>query len=132
MAGDTEKTPSNKKSSVAMKKKTEEIEELGEEEEKMKTWDCGSPLYDSHELVSIYSLIEKKIMKFPYHNRSIRRNVQSAHISSSRIDQEVIDASKKQKNIVDGGRKKKLKLSVIAKISSRIMSWKMLKCIKHN
>ncbi|KAK4738883.1 hypothetical protein R3W88_002580 [Solanum pinnatisectum] len=115
-----------------MKKKTGEIEELGEEEEKMKTWDCGSPLYDSHELVSIYSLIEKKFMRFPYHNRAIRGNVQSAHTSSSRIDQEVIDASKKQKNIVDGGRKKKLKLSVIAKISSRIMSWKMLKCIKHN
>uniref|UniRef100_A0A494G9C5 Uncharacterized protein n=1 Tax=Solanum lycopersicum TaxID=4081 RepID=A0A494G9C5_SOLLC len=118
--------------SVAMKKKTGEIEEIGGEEEKKNTWDCGSPLYDSHEVVSIYSLIEKKFMSFPYHNRSIRGNVQSANASSSRVNQEVIDASKKQKKIVDGGRKKKLKLSVIAKISSRIMSWKMFKCIKHN
>lgn len=128
MAGDDEATPSNKKSSVDMKRKTEEI---GEEEERLKIWDCGSPLYDSHELVSMNYLIEKKFMKFPYHNRSLRGNGQSSRNSSSRIE-EVVDASKKQRNIADGERKKKLKLSVIAKICTRIMSWKMMKCIKNH
>ncbi|TYG57752.1 hypothetical protein ES288_D08G168300v1 [Gossypium darwinii] len=29
-------------------------------------WDCGSPLYDSYELVSLSHLIERHLMKLPY------------------------------------------------------------------
>lgn len=109
-----------------MKKKTEEVDE---EEERLKIWDCGSPLYDSHELVTINYLIENKFMKFPYHDRSFRGKDKSSRNSSARIE-EVLDASKKQRTVADGERKTKLKLRAIAKICSRIMSWKMMKCIK--
>lgn len=45
-----------------------------------KIWDCGSPLYDSYELVSISNVLDKHLMKFPYVvNRSTRS---STHLSS--------------------------------------------------
>ncbi|KAL8235851.1 hypothetical protein R6Q59_016932 [Mikania micrantha] len=31
-----------------------------------KIWDCGSPLYDSHELVSITNVLDRHMMKFPH------------------------------------------------------------------
>lgn len=33
-------------------------------------WDCGSPLYDSHELVSIVYTIERHVMLWPNHDGS--------------------------------------------------------------
>lgn len=48
--------------------KTNEIEELNkkteEEERLVKLWDCGSSLYDSHELVSIRPFTWKKLLDF--------------------------------------------------------------------
>lgn len=38
---------------------------MKKEEEKAK-WDCGSPLYDSYELVSLNHLIDRNLMVFPY------------------------------------------------------------------
>ncbi|KAJ0590360.1 hypothetical protein HanRHA438_Chr04g0192321 [Helianthus annuus] len=32
----------------------------------VKIWDCGSPLYDSYELVSIANVLDRHLMKFPY------------------------------------------------------------------
>lgn len=122
MAGDKGKTLSNKKSSVAQKNKTQEIEEV-EDEENLKIWDCESPLYDSQELVSMNYLIESKFMRFPKFNRSFRSNGQSSRELSFRIDE--VAASKRH-----GGKKKKLKWSIISKIRNRIMSWNKFKCIK--
>ncbi|KAJ0762439.1 hypothetical protein HanOQP8_Chr04g0161371 [Helianthus annuus] len=31
----------------------------------VKIWDCGSPLYDSYELVSIANVLDRHLMKFP-------------------------------------------------------------------
>ncbi|KAK4379200.1 hypothetical protein RND71_001062 [Anisodus tanguticus] len=117
------RTLSNKKSTV------EEFNEGKEKEETMKIWDCRSPLYDSYELVAISHLIERKFMKFPYQNESLNSDDQSSH-DSSRIDK--IAASVKLKNIADGERREKKKWSIIAKICSRIMSWKKLKCITNH
>ncbi|KAL2490281.1 Uncharacterized protein Adt_25909 [Abeliophyllum distichum] len=68
--------------------KTKEIEEFdekkeeGEKEEKtLKLWDCGSPLYDSHEVASISHVIERHFMVFPYLNGS--RNVKESSLISS-------------------------------------------------
>ncbi|KAK7349445.1 hypothetical protein VNO77_06818 [Canavalia gladiata] len=36
------------------------------EDEKFAIWDCGSPLYDSCELVSLSHLIERHMMGWPY------------------------------------------------------------------
>ncbi|KAM1068844.1 hypothetical protein ACFX2I_000767 [Malus domestica] len=36
------------------------------EDEEFGIWDCGSPLYDSYEFVSISHLIERHLMALPY------------------------------------------------------------------
>lgn len=43
-----------------------------EEYEALAIWDCGSPLYDSHELVSLSHLIERHLMALPSLGRSRR------------------------------------------------------------
>jgi len=40
-------------------------EEDEEEERAMAIWDCGSPLYDSYELVSLDHIIDRHLMAFP-------------------------------------------------------------------
>ncbi|KAL8028129.1 hypothetical protein ABFX02_14G139200 [Erythranthe guttata] len=57
-----------------MKRKSKESDDVRkdddddeeEEEARKKIWDCGSPLYDSYELVAINSVIERHFMIFPY------------------------------------------------------------------
>ncbi|KAJ9681259.1 hypothetical protein PVL29_020236 [Vitis rotundifolia] len=49
----------------------EEKEEL-EEEKGRGVWDCGSPLYDSYELVTVSCIIERNLMKLPSFARSKR------------------------------------------------------------
>ncbi|KAK7275334.1 hypothetical protein RIF29_16447 [Crotalaria pallida] len=52
--------------SSILKGKSEEEEEEEEEVEKTKSmWDCGSPLYDSYELVSLDHVIDRNLMAFP-------------------------------------------------------------------
>ena len=61
-------------------KKTAKIHQ--EREEKSRgVWDCGSPLYDSYELVSLSSIIERHLMKVPSLGRSKR--VAAAAISTA-------------------------------------------------
>ncbi|KAK8639672.1 hypothetical protein V6N13_138044 [Hibiscus sabdariffa] len=56
-----------------MERSSETKEKNGEEEEaKFAIWDCGSPLYDSYELVSLSHLIERHLMKLPYLGSSKR------------------------------------------------------------
>ncbi|KAG5021761.1 hypothetical protein JHK85_018103 [Glycine max] len=47
------------------KGKEYEKEEDQEEEKAMPIWDCGSPLYDSYELVSVDHIIDRHLMAFP-------------------------------------------------------------------
>ncbi|KAG8391921.1 hypothetical protein BUALT_Bualt01G0237200 [Buddleja alternifolia] len=47
-----------------MKMKT--IQESIDEEEALKIWDCGSPLYDSYELVALSHVVERHFMVLPY------------------------------------------------------------------
>ncbi|GMI75927.1 hypothetical protein HRI_001262000 [Hibiscus trionum] len=51
---------------------TEENNGGGEKEAKFAIWDCGSPLYDSYELVSFSLQIERHLMKLPYLGSSKR------------------------------------------------------------
>ncbi|KAL2468801.1 uncharacterized protein Fot_50377 [Forsythia ovata] len=76
--------------------KTKEIEEFVEkkEEKTLKLWDCGSPLYDSHEVASISHVIERHFMVFPYLNGS--RNVKESSLISS-IQSESINAASSRK-----------------------------------
>ncbi|KAL2468802.1 uncharacterized protein Fot_50378 [Forsythia ovata] len=77
------KTPRN------LPMKTKEIEESDEkkeeqqekEEKTLKLWDCGSPLYDSHEVASISHVIERHFMVLPYLSGS--RNVKESSLISS-------------------------------------------------
>ncbi|KAI3741352.1 hypothetical protein L1987_59024 [Smallanthus sonchifolius] len=45
-----------------------------------KIWDCGSPLYDSYELVSITNVLDRHLMKFP---NVIKRSTRSITHPSS-------------------------------------------------
>ncbi|PON42229.1 hypothetical protein PanWU01x14_283450 [Parasponia andersonii] len=60
-----------------MPKRQEEEEEedhKGEKEENnLAIWDCGSPLYDSYELVSLSHLIERHLMVLPSIGGSSKR-----------------------------------------------------------
>ncbi|PIN13877.1 hypothetical protein CDL12_13482 [Handroanthus impetiginosus] len=47
----------------------EEIKEAADEEV-LKIWDCGSPLYDSYELVAVSNVIERHCLALPYLNGS--------------------------------------------------------------
>ncbi|XXG42276.1 hypothetical protein AAC387_Pa01g2595 [Persea americana] len=41
-------------------------EEEKEDDEANALWDCGSPLYDSFELTSLYNLLDRKLMALPF------------------------------------------------------------------
>lgn len=56
---------------IKMTKKSERTE-IEAEEASMATWDCGSPLYDSYELVSLDHLIQRHLMVIPSLARSKR------------------------------------------------------------
>ncbi|KAI8544993.1 hypothetical protein RHMOL_Rhmol07G0008400 [Rhododendron molle] len=57
----------------------------GGEEESMKIWDCGSPLYDSYELVSLGHVIDRHIMELPSLSGSRGLTKQSSSRSSNLI-----------------------------------------------
>ncbi|XVF22412.1 hypothetical protein REPUB_Repub12eG0170100 [Reevesia pubescens] len=44
-------------------------------------WDCGGPLYDSYELVSLSHLIERRLMKLPSLGGSKRLTTRFSHQS---------------------------------------------------
>ncbi|KAJ0054179.1 hypothetical protein Pint_00551 [Pistacia integerrima] len=48
-----------------MKETLQGRENIEEEEATVAIWDCGSPLYDSYELVSLTHLIERHLMALP-------------------------------------------------------------------
>ncbi|XP_047167935.1 uncharacterized protein LOC124836776 [Vigna umbellata] len=56
--------------STTLKEEAREKEENEEEEKTMAIWDCGSPLYDSYELVSLDHIIDRHLMAFPSSNGS--------------------------------------------------------------
>ncbi|KAK2650111.1 hypothetical protein Ddye_017600 [Dipteronia dyeriana] len=81
--------------SLPQKSETLEIEEI-EEIEEVAIWDCGSPLYDSYELVSLSHVIERHLLTLPtlggsktylatnfYYPYDDPSNVGSAGLSSS-------------------------------------------------
>ncbi|KAK8650581.1 hypothetical protein V6N13_140213 [Hibiscus sabdariffa] len=55
-----------------MEKSSETKEKNEEATAEFAVWDCGSPLYDTYELVSLSHLIERHLMKLPYHGGSKR------------------------------------------------------------
>ncbi|KAK4418543.1 hypothetical protein Salat_2267100 [Sesamum alatum] len=42
------------------------IQESHDENAAMNVWDCGSPLYDSYELVAVSHVVERHLMVLPY------------------------------------------------------------------
>ncbi|KAI3494909.1 hypothetical protein L1887_36933 [Cichorium endivia] len=66
-----------------------EGEEQQDEGLASKIWDCGSPLYDSYELVSIAHVIEMHQMIFPYVINGSARSVihPSSYLPSSSVPQ---------------------------------------------
>ncbi|KAG9448400.1 hypothetical protein H6P81_014528 [Aristolochia fimbriata] len=52
--------------------KEEEDEEKEEEAARVSVWDCGSPLYDSFELVSVSHILDRNSMILPF-SRGSRR-----------------------------------------------------------
>ena len=80
-------------STATLKAKADDKEE--EEKAMLSMWDCGSPLYDSYELVSLNHLIDRHLMAFPssLHNGSnpiINRFTNNSHdIMVPEVAQEV-------------------------------------------
>ncbi|KAF5464439.1 hypothetical protein F2P56_014514 [Juglans regia] len=64
--------------------KGKEIEEE-EGEEALAIWDCGSPLYDSYELVSLSHVIERHLMKLPNSSGSKRFIAPSFSRANNRV-----------------------------------------------
>ncbi|KAL3517263.1 hypothetical protein ACH5RR_024165 [Cinchona calisaya] len=58
-------------------------------------WDCGSPLYDSYELVSLSHLIDRHIMILPSLSGSRQERMISSRFSHAPADHEEAPASKK-------------------------------------
>uniref|UniRef100_A0A0D9WJZ5 Uncharacterized protein n=1 Tax=Leersia perrieri TaxID=77586 RepID=A0A0D9WJZ5_9ORYZ len=55
--------------------------ELKEEKKavvRRRAWDCGSPLYDSYELASVYGLLDSNLMVLPFGKRSPARRTPAA------------------------------------------------------
>lgn len=79
----------NKPSSNSQKKlnspKMKKIEESHVEKEIMNVWDCGSPLYDSYELVAVSHIVERHFMVLPYlsGSRKVVEDEEVSHSSSS-------------------------------------------------
>ncbi|KAF3650714.1 hypothetical protein FXO38_17023 [Capsicum annuum] len=86
-------------------------------------WDCGSPLYDSYELVSLVNLIERNMMILPV--------VPEARYSSSLTGSEETDvvkmrrfySSKRGENISSNGNKKVRVVSVEDKMREGRLGW---------
>ncbi|CAL0315359.1 unnamed protein product [Lupinus luteus] len=49
-----------------MRKSSKEFEYERDHVGAFSIWDCGSPLYDSHELVSLSHMVERHMMVWPY------------------------------------------------------------------
>lgn len=122
----------------------DEGKENDEEEKVIKIWDCGSPLYDSYELVALSHLIDRHLMALPYLSGSRKETYESFQKAKSRIEEVTTSKNKlikgslmvrfhngsmekiKEKDIADGERRKKMKWGIV-KICSRIISWKKIK-----
>ncbi|ONI23364.1 hypothetical protein PRUPE_2G184300 [Prunus persica] len=60
-------------------------EDHQKEEAELGVWDCGSPLYDSYELVTVSHLIERHLMALPSLGRSRRFITNLSHLPSSEM-----------------------------------------------
>ncbi|KAL7121525.1 hypothetical protein ACP275_02G187200 [Erythranthe tilingii] len=87
---------------------------LSENEEIIRVWDCGSPLYDSYEVVAISNLIERHFMKQPY-------------LSGSRIDDDLSRPEKRAKNEAGPTCKNARKYSCVRCFLSGLALWKRKK-----
>ncbi|KAL7083155.1 hypothetical protein ACP275_14G144200 [Erythranthe tilingii] len=86
-----------KRKSIESDDVRKEDDDEEEEEARKKIWDCGSPLYDSYELVAINSVIERHFMIFPYLSGS--RKVTAQHQQR----QLCLNSSPPPKRTADGG-----------------------------
>ncbi|KAL5062393.1 hypothetical protein RYX36_024130 [Vicia faba] len=66
-------------------KDEQEFDEKEEEEKAIAMWNCGSPLYDSHELVSLDHHINMNLMSFPSHHGSMMKNTRLVHNYEDKI-----------------------------------------------
>lgn len=55
-----------------------------EEIKKVNIWDCGSPLYDAHELVALSHIVERHFMVLPYLSGSRTEAVSCSSSSSEK------------------------------------------------
>ncbi|KAG2725476.1 hypothetical protein I3760_01G068300 [Carya illinoinensis] len=76
--------------------KGKEIEEGGGGEEALAIWDCGSPLYDSYELVSLAHIIERHLMKLPNISGGSKRFIaRSFSLANNRVASIVSNPTRK-------------------------------------
>ncbi|KAL9176338.1 hypothetical protein ABFS82_02G172200 [Erythranthe guttata] len=92
---------------------------VSENEEIIRVWDCGSPLYDSYEVVAINNLIERHFMKQPY-------------LSGSRIDDDLshhadVWSEKRAKNEAGPTCKNARKYSCVRRFLNGLALWKRKK-----
>ncbi|XP_020099107.1 uncharacterized protein LOC109717647 [Ananas comosus] len=81
----------------------EEEEEEGKKEGRLCVWDCGSPLYDAFELVSVSHLIDRHVMALPF--------VKERNASSVRFEYAVFDG--RDVEAARGGRRRMKKMLVV-------------------
>ncbi|KAM7531384.1 hypothetical protein LguiB_034794 [Lonicera macranthoides] len=79
-----------------MKKAKEEEEEEDGGSANVIVWDCGSPLYDSYELVSLCHLIERHMMSLPSQGESLPF-IAASNNSRSIVDDNALKMNNSQK-----------------------------------
>ncbi|KAI5647156.1 hypothetical protein M9H77_33161 [Catharanthus roseus] len=89
-----------------------------EEEEGMNVWDCGSPLYDSYELVSLGHVIDRHTMILPS-----LINTNGSRSSSATVAVEA-NAPSSSSSAIEGAPSKKLKGSAFLVFLSKLMEKK--------
>ncbi|KAL3615700.1 hypothetical protein CASFOL_041361 [Castilleja foliolosa] len=99
------------------------VRKKGDDEEAMRIWDCGSPLYDSYELVALTNIIERKFMIFPNYLSGSRKAAAFPPPPPKLVADEAATAMKR--------RRKKKKEIGMSKLFFYVKSlWKKLKFMK--
>ncbi|KAL2511306.1 Uncharacterized protein Adt_16906 [Abeliophyllum distichum] len=99
------------------------------EDGEMKKWDCGSPLYDSYELVSVSHLIERHFMILPYYDLRGSSRASPNQMEESTLMcflSELVESKawKREMDTKRGKKKKKKSKTGISRICNEMCLWK--------
>ncbi|KAG7990556.1 hypothetical protein I3843_02G031200 [Carya illinoinensis] len=112
-----------------MQKTLKGKEDHDEEKGALGIWDCGSPLYDSYELVSVTHIIDRHLMSLPYLGGS-KRNFFLARSFSRANDQVLPTTSINVSNSASSSRRRTCEGSASAAMVTSLDKFDVRKLLK--